>query len=91
MNYQAQVTRMSADPAKVEHYVIEPIMAVNTVEAARHAAEVTASRLFPNGGAVSFFTQTGDKFLAAVGNYKHQNGHGVNVGVSLSIYVQAKD
>lgn len=89
MNYTVQVTRCSIDPDKVEEFVITPILAINTIEAARHAAEVTARRLFPDKGTVSFFSQTGDRFLAAVGEYTYANGHGINVGVSLSIRVQA--
>lgn len=89
MNYQAEVTRMSAYPDRVEHFCITPILAINTIEAARHAAHVVARQLFPNGGDVSFFSQSGDKFLAAVGEYTYANGHGINVGVSLSIRVQA--
>lgn len=89
MNYLAEVTRPSIHPELVDHFVITPILAINTIEAARHAAQVAARRYFPNDGEVSFFSQSGDRFLAAIGRYKFANGHGINVGASISIRVQA--
>lgn len=88
MDYAVHVTRCSIELDKVEHFTI-PILAVNEREAAHHAAHVTAARLFPPTGEVSFFQQRDDGvYLAAVGRHKFENGHGVNVGVSLSIRVE---
>lgn len=89
MRYQVEVTRTSIDPTLGDHFVVTPVLAINTIEAARHAAEIAARKYFPDDGQVSFFSQAGDKFLAAVGRYKYAKGHGINVGVSISIRVQA--